>query len=161
LVTQRHNQQQQTCHSMPACLPVFRNSFGANFGVTVSRTGSKLVRLDLPSHRRCILSNRCAKHNTIACEMLQPLEPSMDSPRCHLTVCHPQLTTNLHISNSLFFTTMTIYYLPYPTIATTFPPGDNLNLNLHALSLIDILYFPFKRSVPSSSLESHHTTPRR
>jgi hypothetical protein len=52
------------------------------------------------------------------------------------------------------------FYPTQQTITTTFlpPPGDSLNPNLHALSLIAILYFPFKRSVPSTSLESHHIT---
>lgn len=112
-LTQRHNQQHQTCHSMPACPPVFRNPFGSNFGITVSRTGSKPVRLDLPSHRRCILSNRCAKHKYNSMRDVAPSR-ALDGLTSLPPHCFPSSThiTNSHISNSLFFTTMPFYYLP-------------------------------------------------
>jgi hypothetical protein len=90
--------------------------------------------------------------------MLHPLEPSMDSPRCHLTVFHRQLTSPTRISPIPYFSRQ-CHSTTCPTITTTTfpsppPPGDNPNL--HALSLIDILYFPSNAQSPPPL--SNHTT---
>jgi len=129
----------------------------------VSRTGRQPVRLNPPSHRRCILpaSSQTGVQSTIQYRMrdvatsrtrdgLTSLPPHSLPFNSHHQLAYLQFLI-LHDKDSL---------LPAPrSPPPSFPPRDNLNLNLHALSLIDILYFPFKRSVPSSSLESHHITP--
>jgi hypothetical protein len=93
--------------------------------------------------------------------MLQPLEPAMNSPRCHLTFCYRQLTTNSHISNSLFFTIMP-FYPTQQTITTTFPSPSRKSQSQSPRSQPDChIVFPFQTLSPLhlSRITSHHITP--
>ncbi|PMD55477.1 uncharacterized protein K444DRAFT_89285 [Hyaloscypha bicolor E] len=125
-------------HSMPA----FRNC-RFKFRITVSRTGRQPGRLNPPSHRRCIciISNRSAKHNTIQHARCCASRTLDELTSLHLTLCHRQLTsptptTPIPYSSHDNDIPLPTQRSPPPSFpSSSSPPRDNLNLNLHALSL--------------------------